>query len=337
MKNRQIIFPEINKANLIEVEYKKPAAGEVVVKTAYSTISAGTERANITGDPNVGGKGAPSVKFPRSVGYSSAGEVVEVGDGVESVSVGDRVVVYWGKHKAYNTMPEGNLVKIPDGIGLDAAAISFIATFPLAAIRKTNLEIGESALVMGLGLLGQLAVRLLRAAGAAPIIAADPVESRRAEAIAGGADYALDPLAVGFADRVRELTGGGANVAIEVTGLGAGLDGALDCMAKYGRVALLGCTRDKDFAIDYYRKVHYPGITLIGAHTRARPDLESHHGYYTHADDIKAVLRLVSFGRLDLSSMIRETHRPEECGEVFTRLVEDREFPIVVQFDWRNM
>ena len=337
MKNRQIIFPEINKADLIEVEYKKPAAGEVVVKTAYSTISAGTERANITGDPNVGGKGAPSSKFPRSVGYSSAGEVVEVGDGVKSVAIGDRVVVYWGKHKTYNTMPEGNLVKIPDGIGLDAAAISFIATFPLAAIRKTNLEIGESALVMGLGLLGQLAVRLLRAAGAAPIIAADPVESRRAEAIAGGADYALDPLAADFADRVRELTGGGANVAIEVTGLGAGLDGALDCMAKYGRVALLGCTRDKDFTIDYYRKVHYPGITLIGAHTRARPDLESHHGYYTHSDDIKAVLRLASFGRLDLASMIRETHRPEECGEVFTRLVEDREFPIVVQFDWRNM
>ena len=337
MKNEQIIFPEINKATLIEVEYKKPAAGEVVVKTAYSTISAGTEKANITGDPNVSGNGAPSTKFPRSVGYSSAGEVVEVGDGVESVSVGDRVVVYWGKHKAYNTMPEGNVVKIPDGIGLDAAAISFIATFPLAAIRKTNLEIGEPALVMGLGLLGQLAVRLLRAAGAAPIIAADPVESRRAEALAGGADYALDPLAEGFAERVISLTGGGANVAIEVTGLGAGLDGALDCMAKYGRVALLGCTRDKNFTIDYYRKVHFPGITLIGAHTRARPDLESHHGYYTHADDIEAVLRLISCGRLDLASMIRETHLPEECGKVFTRLIEDREFPIVVQFDWRNM
>jgi len=337
MKNKQIIFPEINKAALVDVEYKKPAAGEVVVKTAYSTVSAGTERANITGDPNVSGKGAPEVKFPRSVGYSSAGEVVEIGDSVTGVSVGDRVVVYWGKHKAYNTVPEGNVVRIPDGIGLDAAAIAFIATFPLAAIRKTNLEIGEPALVMGLGLLGQLAVRLLRAAGAAPIIAADPVESRRAEALAGGADYALDPLACGFAERVISLTGGGAKVAIEVTGLGAGLDGALDCMAKYGRVALLGCTRDKNFTIDYYKKVHFPGITLIGAHTRARPDLESQHGYYTHADDIEAVLRLISGGRLDLASMIRETHLPEECGEVFTRLIEDREFPIVVQFDWRNM
>ena len=337
MKNSQIVFTDKNKAELLSVEYKKPAAGEVVVRTAYSTISAGTEKANITGDPNVSGANAPSVKFPRSVGYSSAGEVVEVGDGVTGVSVGDRVVVYWGKHKAYNTMPEGNVVKIPDGIGLDAAAIAFIATFPLAAIRKTNLEIGEPALVMGLGLLGQLAVRLLRVAGAAPIIAADPVESRRAEALAGGADYALNPLDEDFAERVKALTGGGVNVAIEVTGIGAGLDGALDCMAKYGRVALLGCTRDKNFTIDYYKKVHFPGITLIGAHTKARPDLESHHGYYTHADDIRAVLKLVSGGRLNLASMIRETHRPEECGEVFTRLIEDREFPIVVQFDWRNM
>ena len=56
------------------------------------------------------------------------------------------------------------------------------------------------------------------------------------------------------------MTGGVANVGIEVTGVGVGvgLDGILDCMARFGRVALLGCTRDKEFSIDYYRKVHGP-------------------------------------------------------------------------------
>lgn len=337
MKNQQIVFTKVNTAELLEIPYQAPAAGEVTVRTELGTISPGTERANITGDPNVHGSAPSSVDFPRTVGYSSTGVVVEIGEGVTSVQVGDRVVVYWGKHKRFNTVPEGNVVKLEDErISPEAAAIAFIATFPLAAIRKTRLEIGESAIVMGLGLLGQLAVRLLRAAGAVPVIAVDPIASRREEALAGGADYALDPTEEGFAARVKALTGKGANVAIEVTGIGAGLDGVLDCMAKFGRVALLGCTRSKEFTIDYYKKVHCPGITLIGAHTNARPKQESHSGYFTHVDDIRTVLSLCACGRLSLDDMVREQHRPEECQEVFTRLINDREFPIVVQFDWRE-
>ena len=337
MKNEQIIFTRVNTAELLPIEWCEPQAGEVTVQTELSTISPGTERANLVGDPNVSGNAPSSVRFPRTVGYSSTGTVVAIGEGVTTVAVGDRVVVYWGKHKRYNTVPEKNVIKIEDAAITPAtAALAFIATFPMAAIRKTHLELGEPALVMGLGLLGQLAVRLLRAAGAVPIVAVDPVASRRAEALAGGADYVLDPTEEGFADRVKSITKGGAKVAIEVTGVGAGLDGALDCMAKFGRVSLLGCTRDKEFTIDYYKKVHFPGITLIGAHTNARPKQESYGGYFTHEDDIRAVLALCAAGRLTLDDMVRETHRPEECGAVFNRLATDREFPIVVQFDWRK-
>ncbi|MBQ8510764.1 MAG: zinc-binding alcohol dehydrogenase [Clostridia bacterium] len=335
MNVQQIIFPEVNKAALIERTIGEPGAGQVLVKTAVSTVSPGTERANITGDANVAGANAPSVKFPRASGYSSAGTVVKTGAGVTHVKEGDRVVVFWGTHSSYNLVPASQAVKIEqDGISFDEAAFSFIATFPLAAVRKCRVELGESAMVMGLGLLGQLAVRLLRAAGATPIIAADPVESRRAEALAGGADYALDPLAPDFAQTVKSLTGGGVNAAIEVTGVGAGLDETLDCMAKFGRVALLGCTRDKNFTIDYYRKVHCPGIQLIGAHTNARPMQESHPGYFTHQDDIRAVLKLCASGRMKLADMVREQHTPDECQAVYDRLINDRNFPIVTQFKW---
>ena len=334
MNNKQIIFTKPDTAEFMDVEYVKPMPHEVVVKTEFSTVSCGTERANIMGGSNV-----PGVKstFPRELGYSSAGYVVEKGSNVKSVEVGDRVIVYWGKHKRYNTVWENYVVKITDdNISMQEAAISFIATFPLAAIRKTRFEIGEGVLVMGLGLLGQLAVRLLKAAGAVPIIGVDPVPERRKEAIMGGADYVFDPLEEGFAEKVKEVTGGGAKVAIEVTGVGAGLDGALDCMARFGRVALLGCTRDKHFEIDYYTKVHSPGITLIGAHTNARPDKESHPGWFSHRDDIAVILKLIGKGRLYLAEMIRETHKPSDCTEVYTRLVNDKNFPIVVQFDWRD-
>jgi hypothetical protein len=133
-----------------------------------------------------------------------------------------------------------------------------------------------------------------------------------------------------------ELTGGGANVAIEVTGNGPALDMVLDCMARFGRVALLGCTRDKNFTIDYYRKVHFPGITMVGAHTMARPDRESFSGYWTTRDDILAVKRLYQHGRICFSDMIQETHSPVECGEVYTRLANEKSFPLV-QFDWRKL
>ncbi len=337
MEVKQIIFPQPNCAELIEKNVAPKTPHDVVVRTEVSTISPGTERANITGDANVAGKNAPEVKFPRASGYNSAGVVVSVGEAVTSVAPGDRVVVYWGNHMSYNIVPEERVVKMPDGVSFEEGALSFIATFPLAAIRKTRLEIGEPAMVMGLGLLGQLGIRLLRAAGAYPVIGVDPVASRREEALQGGADHVFDPFEEGFADKVKAVTGGGAKVCIEVTGVGAGMDGALDCMAKFGRMALLGCTRNKDFQIDYYRKVHCPGITLIGAHTNARPKEESHPGWFTHRDDIKAVLDLQVGGRLDFKPMLTEKYSPAECAAVYERIINDRSFPTVAQFDWRKI
>ena len=334
MKAQRIAFTKVNHAELEPVERICTPDG-VMVKTEISTISCGTEKANITGNENVNASGAASVVFPRYSGYSSSGIVIETGSDVKDIKVGDRVVCYWGNHSDINMQPESKIVKIEDeNVSFEDAAISFIGTFPLAAIRKTRLEIGESALVMGLGILGQLAVKLLRAAGATPIIAADPVEGRREEALKYGADYAFDPTAPDFAEKVKEVTGGGVNVAIEVSGVGAGLDGALDCMKRFGRVALLGCTRDKNFTIDYYRKVHGPGISLIGAHTIARPDFESHPGYFTHNDDIKAILKLCATGRITLSDMVSKTFSPNECTEVYNELITNKNFPTIAQFDW---
>ena len=336
---KQIVFTKPFSAEYLTVEemdFRQIDDYAVVVKTVRSTISAGTERANFIGDETVS-VASNHTPFPRMVGYSSAGEVVAIGKAVTKVKVGDRVVAFWGKHKNYNILPESNIVKIEsDNVSYEEAAFSFIATFPLSAIRKTKLELGESCMVMGLGPLGQLAVMLARAGGAYPVIACDPIKARREEALKNGADYAFNPLEDGFADKVKAVSGGGVNTAIEVTGVGAGLNETLDCMAKLGRVALLGCTRSSDFTIDYYRKVHGPGISLIGAHTLARPSLESYPAHFTHEDDIKTVLALCGGGRLPIKNLIKETVRPKDCQAVFTRLATDKNFPLGVQFDWSN-
>ena len=191
MGNKQIIFTAPNTAELVDVPTGEPGEFDVLVDVAYSTISPGTERANITGDMNIapGRDAAHTHGFPRKLGYSAAGTVIKVGSRVTRVKVGDRVVVCFGVHTKYSLVNESKAIKIlDDSISLEEAAMSVIATFPAAGLRKTRPEFGESAIVMGLGLLGQLAVQFCRAAGCAPVIAVDPIEERRAYAEKMGAD-----------------------------------------------------------------------------------------------------------------------------------------------------
>ena len=338
MQTKQIIFTAPYTAELLDVECLPPKADEVTVRLAYSAISSGTEKANFVGDRNgtLVSEDAEAV-FPRMVGYSAAGVVIEKGSDVTDIEVGDKVVVYWGKHKKHITVSRKNVIKIPDGVSMAEASMTLISTFPLAAIRKTHLEIGESALVMGLGILGIFAVQQLRAAGAYPIIAVDPVGERREFALKMGADYALDPTSEDCVSKVKELSDGGVNVCIEVTGLGIGLIQALECMQKMGRVALLGCTRSSHFEIDYYGKVHGRGVSLIGAHTMARPERESSPGLWTDEDDLRTALHLIKGGRMNFKDMIFEIHSPADANEVYNRLASEKNFPIGVLFDWSRI
>lgn len=350
MDNPNIVFTGVGLARLVDMPVPEPKPGEVKVRLVRSCVSSGTERANVTGVPdNATGiyKDCPDdvVTWPRQGGYSSSGVVEAVGEGVTSVAPGDRVCMSWSVHSRYVTLPERLVYRIPDGVSFEAAALTHISTFPMAALRKCRLEIGEPALVMGQGVLGQLSVILLRAAGATPVVAVDPDAEKRKRALALGADFAFDPMEAGFASRVRSVTDSGRmvqegrvpdagpKVVIEVTGNGAALNMALDAIAPFGRLALLGCTRDSDFTINYYRKVHGRGVTLVGAHTNSRPDTESSNGWWTTRDDAHAFLRLLSLGRICLEGFVDEVHAPSGCGAVYGRLASGGPFP-VVQFDW---
>ena len=338
----QIVFTEPYVAKYIpngEIDSDNLAENDVVVKNVVSTISCGTEKANYIGEKRVWGDSDYIVPFPRFPGYSSAAEVVAVGSKVTYVKVGDRVVVsnFKGFHRTFGIVKDYNLIKIPDSVSYEEAAISYIATFPLAGLRKVKLEAGESCLIMGLGILGQFAVKFARAMGAYPIIAVDPIEERRDMAIENGADYAFNPFDENTISKIKQVSGGGVNTAIEVTGVGAGLNQTLDCMKRLGRVALLGCTRNSDFSVDYYRKVHSPGITLVGAHTNARPTTDNYPHYFTQNEEVRVVLDLIAGGRVSLTNVVTETHSPKECTQIYDRLVNDKKFPIGVQFDWRNI
>ena len=348
--NRNIIFTKKDTAELIEKPMPEVGPGEVRVRLVRSTVSSGTERANVTGCNVVSIWDPPDapVVWPRQSGYSSSGVVDVVGKGVASVKPGDRVAMSWTLHSEYIVVPEDRVYRIPDSVSFEEGALAHISTFPMAAIRKCGLELGESAIVMGQGILGQLAVMLLKCAGATPIIAADPIAEKREQALRIGADYAFDPTASDFREKVLAVCpledrgiymgerAAGVKVAIEVTGLGAGLNNVLDVMAPMGRVALLGCTRNSDFSVDYYHKVHGRGIALFGAHTWARPTTESSHGLFTHRDDAQTFLKLLALGRLSVEGYVADVRSPADCGEVYSRLAKGGAFPIT-QFDWTRL
>ncbi|MBQ3084829.1 MAG: zinc-binding alcohol dehydrogenase [Clostridia bacterium] len=332
MKNKSIIFTKPRTAEVLETELG-PVEGDLVqVKMDYTVISGGTERACILGMPNTNGG------WPHRLGYCGVGTVAAVGEAVEKIAVGDRVLVYHGHHSQYNLQHEAKITKVEcDAIDSLEAAFVVIASMGLGGVRKLELELGESAMVMGLGLLGIFALQFLRLSGANPLIAADLNPERRALALKLGADYALDPSAEDFVEQVKEITKGkGVNATVEVTGVSAAMKQALECASWMGRISLLGCTRVSDCAVDYYQQVHRPGIKLIGAHNFVRPKVESYPHHWTHQDDCKAILELIERGRLDVKSVVSRVVPPETAPEIYTELCDNPNFPLGTVFDWRT-
>lgn len=340
MENKQIIFTEPNKAELLDCPVPDELGEEDVrVKMVYTVVSAGTERANLVGEVNISGiRKACNDTFPRKLGYCGVGTVEAIGSRVKSVAVGQRVIVYFGKHCQHNVVHQSKAIPItPENVDDLDASLMVIAGFPAEGVRKSRLEFGESAMVVGAGILGLIAVALAKAAGAVPVIAADPNPERRKLAIEMGADFAVDSLEPDYVEQVKSLTDGkGVNVIVEASGNSKALKTALLCCARMGRVTLLGCTRTPD-DYDLYHDVHWPGVSLIGAHNMARPNYESMPGNWTAADDYHAMLKMISLGRLNLRPLISEIHSPEDAPEVYHRLAFDKNFPIGVVFDWRKL
>ena len=333
MNRKSIVFTKIREAELLEQPMPVLDADDVLVRMEYTVVSGGTERACLIGAPNT------SQKFPMSLGYCGVGYVAEVGDKVTSVTPGDRVLVYHGIHSNYNVRKENEITKVTqDSVDSLDAAFVIIASMGLGGLRKLELELGESAMIMGLGLLGIFTLQFARHSGAYPLIAADLNEDRRRLALELGADYALDPSAPDFVETVKAITGGkGVRATVEVTGVSAAMKQALECASYMGRISLLGCTRISDCAVDYYREVHCPGVKLIGAHNFVRPKVESYPHHWTHHDDCNAILNLIAGGRIQVRPILSRVCDPKDAPTIYEELCNNPKFPMGTVFDWRNV
>ncbi|NLE28916.1 MAG: zinc-binding dehydrogenase, partial [Phycisphaerae bacterium] len=209
-------------------------------------------------------------------------------------------------------------------------------SFAFLGVRKLRIQLGESTMIAGMGILGAFAVQIANLSGAIPVVVSDLDSVRRELAMKLGAAYAFSPAEDNFIEKVKAATGGnGPNAVVEVTGSAVALQQALEYIAWEGRISLLGCTRISDVPIDFYKYVHRRGISLIGSHTFTRPKHESSSGGWTEHDDYRTFLKLVAAKKLQTRPIISEIVSPEMAPNVYGRLAEMKNPPLGIVFDWK--
>jgi 2-desacetyl-2-hydroxyethyl bacteriochlorophyllide A dehydrogenase len=233
-------------ARAIEGPVPTPAAGQVLIRTIYSGISAGTEMNVYRGiapqwrtrqDPHSGlfVAGTAEWTYPLVYGYANVGQVEDLGLEVAGVNVGDLVFSYT-PHCAWVVADATDVVTLPELPDVRRAVFLANLNTALNGVLDARPSIGDVVVVSGLGVIGLIVTRLLRRAGAGCVIGVDPLEHRRQRALEGGADLALAPGS-GVAELVRERTDGrGADVVIEVSGVATALNEAIRTVGFAGRV-----------------------------------------------------------------------------------------------------
>jgi L-iditol 2-dehydrogenase len=212
---------------------------------------------------------------PVIMGHEASGAIAEVGAAVSVWKPGDRVAFdsmiscgeCWhcrrgeinlcdarrvlgvsceeyrrdGAFAEYVVVPARILCRIPEGVDFPEAAMAEPLSVAVHAVRLAQPGVGESAVVVGAGMIGLLLVQVLRASGCAPVISLDLDAGRRGRALAVGADIALDPRGPELPRAVLDRTEGrGADMAFEAVGVSAAVQSATAAVRKGGRVVLVG-------------------------------------------------------------------------------------------------
>ncbi len=310
MKSLVLMSPARGKVELQEHDVPDPGQGEVQVRVHASLVSPGTERAFILNLPNTPGT------YPMEPGYCAAGIVEKTGPGVSGLSPGDRVAAFLLGHRQAGNVAARWVVRVPEGVSLEKAAFLPIGQIAVQGVRKTRIELGESALVLGLGIIGQVALQTAALCGAAPVVGVDRVESRMRAAMACGADRVISSAREGWMQDAGE-----PRVVIESTGSPEAVALAFQAAAPFGRVSLLASTRGES-TVNFYRDVHRKGLTIVGAHASLTvAAAESRPGFWTWREDAECFMRLLAGGKYRLDPLISTVAQWRTAVELYARIL----------------
>jgi threonine dehydrogenase-like Zn-dependent dehydrogenase len=327
VKANRIFWPAAEVADFDRKRILGPSTNDSLVDVAFTVMSPGTERAQFLGLPD-------SYKHITGVeyypGYSGSGKVIAVGKKVSRFNVGDRVA---GRiaHGSPAAAQEQFLFRIPDGVSLEKAAFIELGIIVLQGIRKARIIPGESVLILGQGLIGQLANRLSRLAGAVPILAVAKSRAKAKESIGkGGADRFLT---------VKELNEEGVSegydVVIESTGDANILRFACGLARTGGRVVGLGTPRGLG-RIHLGQDGCRPGIIILGAHITGMPQSDQTTGLWTYRSEGQLFLDLLAKHKLALDDLITQRIDPSRANRIYESLRIGEPRIVGIVFDWRN-
>jgi 2-desacetyl-2-hydroxyethyl bacteriochlorophyllide A dehydrogenase len=307
------------------------APAEVLVRTLYSGISAGTELSQYRGTSpfmtrawDAGHRlfrdGHPSWTFPvENLGYEEVGRIEEVGSGVTRVRPGQVVYGAWN-HRSAHVMgeEEAEAKLVPDGADPRIGIFAHIGAVALNGVHDAQIRVGDLAVVFGLGVPGQIVLQAARASGAM-VVGVDPVESRRAIALRLGADRVLDPAAESVTDRIKAETGGrGADVCIEVSGAPAALAEAMRTVAYASRVVAMGFFQGEVPGLRLGDEFHHNRIELVSSQISGVAPQASHR--WSRLRLWQTAVRLQHEGQLNLLPLITDEVPFEAAPALFARL-----------------
>jgi 2-desacetyl-2-hydroxyethyl bacteriochlorophyllide A dehydrogenase len=317
---------------------------EVLIETTCSLVSAGTELAALFGIHSKSDSlDAPAwLRFPSVPGYLVCGRIVEAGRDVTSVQVGHRVVAegpgVWNSHCSHLLMDstDSKLVPIAEGVTDDEAVTAKLGSIAMTAPRILHPQFGDTVVIFGLGLVGQIAARLAVLAGAGRVIAVDPLRERR-EIVSRSPGV----LAVKPDDPVLHAQGrlgdrlAGFDHVIEASGHPEAFLQACEIARIRGKIAVLSSPH-RTLSLRLYDHIHSKGLQILGAHGSVLPAQVEVGDRWTDGVQRRFFMQLLAEKRIDVKQLI--THRVpfSQAAEMYRGLKEDPRHYLGILFYWNR-
>jgi predicted dehydrogenase/threonine dehydrogenase-like Zn-dependent dehydrogenase len=268
---------------------------------------------------------------PMPMGYSSAGIVLACGAGVQDFKPGDRVASN-GSHAGVVCVPKHLCAHVPENVPSDQAAFTVLGAIALQGVRLAKVQLGETAFIIGLGLIGQITVALLKAAGCR-VIGTDPDQVKCAMALKMGADIAKPGIK---ANDVTGIAGGMGVDAVLITASTTSnepIELAAGAVRKKGRVVLVGVVGlELDRRQFYFKEAEFVVSCSYGpgrydpAYEEQGRDYPAAYVRWTEQRNMQAVLDMMASHRLDVSPLISHRFKVEDAASAY-ELIENGKEP----------
>jgi 2-desacetyl-2-hydroxyethyl bacteriochlorophyllide A dehydrogenase len=332
--NPTIVLPDPGRVEIEDRPIPDPDDDEVLVETERTLISTGTELTAFSGDFPAGSHWNEYADYPTDIGYMNVGRVVETGGERAAFEPGDRVVSY-AKHAKYVCPSRDECYRVPDDVPDERAQFFAAAEIVMHAVRRGRVDWGESAAVFGLGLLGQVAVRVLQFAGARPVVGLNRSRPRIDLLPDGPGVVGLSTSTDDWLDRFEDhLDGDLADVVVEATGNADSIVTQLSALRRQGRFVMLGCPQGPT-SFDFHDHCNWPSYEIIGAHVSSHPTVETPQTPWTQGGHVRLFFDVATEPAMaDLDELVT-TARPYEQAETAYRDLDDRRIEDVsVALQW---